>query len=567
MAQKSSKGPNYALIAGLGVVGGAVFSAVGHFALKLGPAEAGGLGALGLLIFAGGALIPSFGSDTKKMAAELAVKKNVDQAYTMQSMARYDQAEKLLLEALERGKVLPDDHLVNLAATHSLGNLYRLRKQYDKAEQSYKSALARYESLGKTSDEPFADLLRDFSYVLEALNKNDESISMANRALALAEKLGHARDVVDLQALLARNTRASGNLQQAIAAYQRVKELQIKQFGENSPQVVETCITTGRCHRSLNQPNEAIESYKDGLVRINKAESPSRSHEAEALLEMAEVSLDQGSFKNVEPLCLGSLKVLQTYVGPREKLLTRMSTAIKTAREKLGQAFADTDLMNLFTQNRDQVRDVFRDKADLVKQKDRTGWGPVQWTLFLGWDDLMRWLMRNGGQIDGFEDSVMSPIHVAAAFSKGSTIQFFHEQGVALDTVGPQGWNAVHFAAYHGRQDCVEQLLARGCPVDTLEKMGRSALHLAADRGHNDLVALLLAKGLDKNQTDAKYGRAPLHYAAKAGHGAVVRTLMMNGADENLADSAGKTPIQLAQEEEHRGLVAAMKHFRSAQES
>lgn len=563
MAVKSSKGPNYPLIAGLGLAGGAIFGAVGHFALKLGPVEAGGAAFLGLVIFAGAGLIPSFGSDTKKLAAEAAVKKAVDQAYTMQSMARYDQAEKLLLEGIERGKVLPENHLVNLLVTHSLGNLYRLRKQYDKAEQSYKSALARYESLGKTDDENFANLLRDLSFVLEARNQTEETLAMANRALALNEKLGHTRDVVDIMALLARNTRASGNLQQAVASYQRVKELQIKQFGENSAQVVETVLTVARCLRSLNQLNEALEAYKDVLVRINKAQSPNRAFEAEALLEMAEVSLDQGAYKNVEVLCIGALKVLQSFVGPREKLLARMAAATKAAREKLGQNFADTEFIWLFTQNRDQVRDLFREKTELVGQKDRTGWGPVQWTLFLGWEDLMRWLMRNGGQSDGFDDSVMSPIHVAAAFSKGSTIQFLHEQGVSLDTVGPQGWNAVHFASYHGRQDCVEQLLARGCPADVLEKSGRSALHLAAENGHNDLVALLLTKGLDKNQPDAKFGRSPLHYAAKAGHGAVVRTLMMNGADENLADKAGKTPINLAQEEEHRGLVTAMKHFRS----
>lgn len=568
MAQKkSSKGPNYALIGGLGVVGAVVGGAAAHFALHLGPAETGGAAIFGLLLCSGIGLIPASGGDTKRLAAQLSVKKNVDSAYEQQSLGRLDQAEKLLVEALERGKDLPEDDLNILAATHSLGNLYRLQTKLDKSEEKYRLAMRVYESLGKTDIESFADCLRDLAFVLEARNQNEESLAIAKRALGVFEKLGQTREVAEVMSLVARNTRASGLLQQAIETYNRVKDLQVKQFGENSVEVIETVVTLARCLRTLNQLPESIEQYKDALVRVNKAERPNRLIEAEALLEMAEVSLAQGSFKNVEPLCLGSLKVLQSYVGPKEKLLGRMAAATKEAREKLNLAFHDTEFIWLFTQNRDQVRDLFREKTELAKQKDRTGWGPVQWTLFLGWEDLMRWLMRNGGQSDGFEDTVMSPVHVAAAFSKGSTIQFLHEQNVKLDVVGPQGWNAVHFASYHGRQDCVEQLVARGCSAELLDKLGRSPLHLAADRGHNDLVALLLGKGLNKDAQDAKQGRTPLHYAAQAGHGAVVRTLMMNGANENITDKTGKTPINLAEEAGHRGLTAAMKHFRQAMES
>ena len=567
MAQKSRKSPNYLLIAGLGLAGGAICGAVGHFALKLGTPETGGLAALGLLIFAGAGLIPSFGGDTKRLAAQVAVKKNVDSAYEMQSLGRLDQAENLLKEAIERAQILGETDLNHLAAVHSLGNLYLLQKKLDLADKQYRAAIKVYEQLGKTDDQNFAHCLRDCAFAAEGRNQLEESLTLARRALALSEKLGETRDVAEIMSLVARNTRASGHFQEAVQTYQRVKDIQLKQFGEHSPEVIATVLTTARCMRSLDQLGEAIDHYKDALVRINKAERPSRTSEAEALLEMAEVSLAQASYKNVEPLCLGSLKVLQTYVGPKEKLLVRLATATREAREQLNLAFSEHDFLWLFTQNRDQVRDIFRENTDLIQQKDRTGWGPVQWTLFLGWEDLMRWLMRNGGQSNDFEDSVMSPVHVAAAYSKGSTITFLHEQGVVLDVVGPQGWNAVHFASYHGRQDCVEQLLARGCQADLLEKLGRSALHLAADRGHNDLVALLLGKGLGKDIQDLKYGRTALHYAARAGHGAVVRTLMMNGASESLADKGGKTPIDLAQEAGHRGLTVAMKHFRSAMEN
>lgn len=567
MAAKKNKGPNYLLVGGLGVVGAALGAGVGQAVLKLGTPEVAGLGILGLLLGAGAGLIPSFGGDTKRLAAQLVVRKNVDSAYQAQSFGKYDQAEKLLLEALERGQILGDDDLSNLAARHSLGNLYRLQNKLDKAEECYRTAIKQYEAAGKTDDANFGSCLRDCAAVLEKRGQTDASLEMARRALGLLEKTGTPRDVADLMSLMARNVRASGNLQGAIDNYQKVRDLQLREFGETSPEVIETILTMARCQRSLGQLPESLELYKDVLVRTNKAERPERMNEAEALLEMAEVALDQGTFKNVEPLCLGSLKVLQTYVGPKEKLLKRLAEAVRVSREKLGQAFAETEFLALFTRNRDEVRDLFKAQPDLAPQKDRTGWGTIQWTLFLGWEDLMRWLLRNGGPTDGFEATVMSPVHVAAAWSKGGTITVLAEAGVTLDVVGPMGWSPVHFAAYHGRQDCVEQLLARGCDPNRLDQNGRSALHLAADRGHADLVAVLLSKGLDKSLADSKSGRTPLHYAAANGYGHVVRTLMSNGASETVPDKQGKTAMDLAEQGGHRGLMLAMKHFRSALES
>jgi tetratricopeptide (TPR) repeat protein len=566
MSSSKQKGPNYALIGGLGVAGAALGAGLGQFVLKVGTPETAGLAVLGLLVSAGIGLIPSSGGDAKRLATQAAVKKDVDSAYQAQALGRLDQSEKLLLGVLEKGQTLGQNDVNLLAARHSLANLYRLKNQPEKAEEAYKTAIAQYEALALTSDANFASCLRDCALVLETLQQNEPSLTMARRSLGIFEQLNQTREICELMSLMGRNLRATGQLQPAIDTYQKVKDIQIKQYGEHSPEVVETQLTVARCLRDLEKPAEALDAYKDVLGRVVKAERPNRLDEAESLLEMAEFSLAQGSFKNVEPLCVGSLKVLQTYVGPREKLLVRIATAVKEARQKLNVAFSETDFIWLFTQNRDQVRDLFRAQPELAKQVDRTGWGSIQWTLFLGWDDLMRWLMRNGGQKDGFEANVMSPVHVCSAWSKGGNITFMAENEVPLDVVGPLGWSPVHYAAYHGRQDVMEQLLARGVEKNRLEQNGRSALHLAADRGHNDMVTLLLSKELDKNLADTKYKRTPLHYAAASGFGATVRNLMMNGANESATDVNGKTPIDLAEANGHRGLAAAMRHFRQAME-
>jgi ankyrin repeat protein len=482
----------------------------------------------------------------------------------MQSLGRLDRAESLLLEGLKRGHILGEFDLNNLAATHSLGNLYLLQKKVAEAEETYRAAIKGYEAVGKTNDANFARCLRDCAYVLESRGQFERSVEMANRALVIAEKTGDTRLLAELLSWVARKTRASGLYPQALEAYERIKTLQLKHSGESSPGVIETVLSMARCMRSLNQFDKALETYEDALVRFNNAEHPNRMSQAEALLEMGEISEAKGAFVDVEQLCVRSLKILQKYVGAKESVLLRMANSIKAAREDLwgDAAFIDTnEFLWLFSQGRNKAREIFQQNPDLIKQTDKSGWGPVQWALFVGWEDLMRMLVRNGGQCEGFPSTVMSPIHVAVSFTQGATIQFLQEQNTSLEIIGPGGWRPVHFAAYHNRQNCLEQLVSRGCQADVVDEAGSTPLHLAADQGHNEMVIMLLAMGLKIDAQDTTYGRSPLHYAAMSGHGAVVRTLLLNCANDNLRDNQDKTPIDLAEEQGNKGLAAAMKHF------
>ena len=108
MGQKSGKSPNYVLIGVLGVVGAAAGGGLAKFALHLGTLETAGLAVGGLLVCAALGLVSTAGSDTKRTVNQMMVKKNVELAYQQQSLGRLAEAEKLLLEALEKGKDLDD---------------------------------------------------------------------------------------------------------------------------------------------------------------------------------------------------------------------------------------------------------------------------------------------------------------------------------------------------------------------------------------------------------------------------------------------------------------------------
>ncbi|WP_406831117.1 ankyrin repeat domain-containing protein [Wolbachia endosymbiont (group A) of Bibio marci] len=86
--------------------------------------------------------------------------------------------------------------------------------------------------------------------------------------------------------------------------------------------------------------------------------------------------------------------------------------------------------------------------------------------------------------------------------------------------------------------------------------MGKhTLLHLAAEEGCTEIVKVLLqAKGIDINAAN-EFGQTPLHLAAEEGHTEIVKILIENGADPLIKDEHGKTPRDLATNDDMKGLL------------
>ena len=74
----------------------------------------------------------------------------------------------------------------------------------------------------------------------------------------------------------------------------------------------------------------------------------------------------------------------------------------------------------------------------------------------------------------------------------------------------------------------------------------QNALHTAAAHGHAGVVGPMLMMGGDVNEMVG--GRTAMHVACAAGHANVVAALLQHGASITIADSAGRTPLSLAEE-------------------
>lgn len=157
--------------------------------------------------------------------------------------------------------------------------------------------------------------------------------------------------------------------------------------------------------------------------------------------------------------------------------------------------------------------------------------------------------------------------------------------------------NALHLAARGGHKEIVELLLSKGANVN--EKVdnsgGVTALHYAAQEGHKEIVELLLSKGADVNAKTKNRKYTPLHLAvgrnthllrefrralesisdseAKAKLQAqldaelkkleqlngLVELLIAQGAEVNAENVHGRTPLDMAVENELREIVELLR--------
>ncbi|WP_353280584.1 ankyrin repeat domain-containing protein [Wolbachia endosymbiont (group B) of Cyclophora punctaria] len=114
----------------------------------------------------------------------------------------------------------------------------------------------------------------------------------------------------------------------------------------------------------------------------------------------------------------------------------------------------------------------------------------------------------------------------------------------------------LHIAAYNGHLDIVKYLVdEKKVSPDQKANDGINALHWAALNGHLDIVKYLVDEKKVSPDQKANDGRTALHWAALNGHLDIVKYLREKGIYPLLKDKGGKTPRDLANDENIRQLL------------
>lgn len=148
----------------------------------------------------------------------------------------------------------------------------------------------------------------------------------------------------------------------------------------------------------------------------------------------------------------------------------------------------------------------------------------VWWTTCCKMDDMVRLLLKYGGDSDCRAEDSSSALHVASLNNDVGLAEILVEYGCSLNVFDDRKRTPLMVACEMGNFHMVEWFCERRVDVNVTDKCCKSGLHLAAAKGHERIVELLLMKGAEWKSD--MFQLMPIHYAAMNGHDCVVSFLI-----------------------------------------
>jgi peptide methionine sulfoxide reductase MsrB len=138
---------------------------------------------------------------------------------------------------------------------------------------------------------------------------------------------------------------------------------------------------------------------------------------------------------------------------------------------------------------------------------------------------------------------------------------------VPLDTTPPDADKGhimmypLHDAVERGDADAVNAVISKGgVQIDAGDpkRNGTTAFLLAARKGELGILQALHSAGADPNKVGA-WGFTPLMYSAIFNQAEVAKALLAMGANDEAKDERGKTALDHARQERHKGLIGVLQ--------
>ena len=167
-----------------------------------------------------------------------------------------------------------------------------------------------------------------------------------------------------------------------------------------------------------------------------------------------------------------------------------------------------------------------------------------------GGPDVVLPLLAAGADVDATDDLGRTPLYWAAEHNENpAVIEALLAAGADVEARADRGWTPLLEAVESNEIVVIEALLAAGADVATRDRYGRTPLHKTRD---SEVIRALLAAGASVDARDED-GNTPLHIATKAysklsARGDGIEALLEAGADPTMGNAIGKTPWDLAEE-------------------
>ncbi|KZL70980.1 ankyrin repeat protein [Colletotrichum tofieldiae] len=199
-----------------------------------------------------------------------------------------------------------------------------------------------------------------------------------------------------------------------------------------------------------------------------------------------------------------------------------------------------------------------------INHQDKSGRTVVSWAAGDGMKKALRHLLKTQGVDANIKDvKGRSPLSWAAGNGCSETVRVLvQDPRVNKSSVDNDKRNAVSWATAGAHFDTLQMLLRYGCGgVDAKDIDGWTPLAWAIQNDAANVVEALLSTGLVDLASRDHSGRAILSWAVNYGHVGVVRALLQKGADPEAVDSAGETPLSIAERLERQDLIDELSYW------
>lgn len=120
-----------------------------------------------------------------------------------------------------------------------------------------------------------------------------------------------------------------------------------------------------------------------------------------------------------------------------------------------------------------------------------TGITAIHWAALTGNEDLLKFLLMRGADVNHGSGSGITPLHFAVLMQQEAMVRALIDTGAWVNPVTKNGHTPLHFAVMRGHYEIAADLIKRGARPDAADSRGRSPIDWAHLKGHHALIPVL----------------------------------------------------------------------------